>query len=177
MAHGLALQGGNEGLGGLGVLIAFLNDEDVGIGLGGHGILILDGQGIAHLEAGLNGIVAVNHGDVHILQGAGQLGSLDLLDIQVLGVLGDIQLGSGKTDAFLKLDQALGLEQQKRASFVGAVVGDGYSSAIGQVRKARCFAGIDAKGLIVDGGHGNQMRAVLSVEVRKVGLVLEVVGV
>ena len=88
LLSGVALEGGKQRLCGVVVLMAFLYYQNVGVGIGGDGVLILYGKGVLHLEACLNGVVAIDDGRVHVLKGAGQLGCLNLLDVQILGVLG-----------------------------------------------------------------------------------------
>ena len=61
--------------------------------------------------------------------------------------------------------------------FVGAVVRHGDDVALGQLVEAGLAAAVDAHGLVVDGGGGDELGAVLGVEVQQVGLVLEVVRV
>ena len=157
--------------------MAFLYYQNVGVGIGGNGVLILYGKGVLHLEACLNGVVAIDDGRVHVLKGAGQLGCLNLLDVQILGVLGYIQHGSGKGDALLQLDEALSLQEQQRAGFVCAVVGYGDGAAVGDSGKVCGLACVDAEGLIVYFAHSYQMGAVFLVKVIQVRGMLEVIGV
>ena len=92
-------------------------------------------------------------------------------------VLGDVGLGGGQANAFLQLNQAFLLQQQQRAGFVGAIVGNRNLRAVGQRVQRSALAGVQAEGLIVDAGHAHQMGAVLFIEVVQVGDVLEVVGI
>ena len=86
VAHGIGLQGLGQSLDLLGILVAVLDDQHVGVGLGGQGVGGLDGQGVLlDGQAGGLGVVAVDAGDVDILQGIGDVGGLKLLDLQVLG--------------------------------------------------------------------------------------------
>ena len=157
--------------------MAFLYYQHVCVGVGGDGVLILYGQGVLYLEACLNGVVAVYDRRVHVLKGAGQLGCLNLLDAEILGVLGYIQHGSGEGDALLELDEALSLQQKQRAGFVCAVVGYGDGAAVGDSGEVRGLACVDAEGLVVYFAYRYQMGAVLLVEVLEVRGMLEVVGV
>ena len=102
------------------VLAAFLHNQYVGVGLGSLGGSILGSKSVlADGEAGLHCVVAVDDGEVNILHGAGQLGSLDLLDLQVVRVVGDVVDRSGQTGAVADGDQALGGQQLQSAGLVG----------------------------------------------------------
>ena len=156
------------------ILVAFLDHQDVHIGRVG----VFNGQGVFHgVEAGFQRIVDVDDGDVHLTQGVGDHGGLQLGEGQVLGVLHDV-VGSGvQTGVSAELDETLGLQQQQGTGLVGHVVGDSNGSAVSQSVQRGGLAGVDAHGLDVDAGHAHQVGAVLSVEVVQIGDVLEVVGV
>ena len=103
-------------------LVSFLYRQDIGVGRGGA----LQRQRIlGGIEPGGNGIVGIDDGIVNIGQQVGQLGSLYLAELNVLGVFGDIQNGGGDAHAVLELDVALILQKQQRTGFVGGVIGDG----------------------------------------------------
>ena len=175
---GVAGQGSVQGLDGGVVLVAFLHDQNVGVGLGSLRRSILDGQGVgADGEAGLHCVVAVDDGEVNVLHGAGQLSSLDLLDLDVVGVLLDVVDGSGQAGAVTDGDDALGGQQLQSAGLVGGIVGHGDGSAVSDVLQVVALARIDAERLVVDGADADQMGAVLLVEALEVGAMLEVVGV
>ena len=174
----IAGQGSVQRLNGGVVLAAFLHNQYVGVGLGSLGGSILGSKSVlADGEAGLHCVVAVDDGEVNILHGAGQLGSLDLLDLQVVGVVGDVVDRSGQTGAVADGDQALGGQQLQSAGLVGGVVGHGDGRAVRNVCQIIALARIDAERLIVDRADADQMGTVLLVEAVEVGGVLEVVGV
>ena len=122
VSHLLALQSSlqSQDLGQ--VLIAFLDAEDVAVGGGGA----LDGQSILQgIEAGVDGVVGVDDGVVHILPHIGQLCGLSLYDLHIVGIFHDVILGGGDAGAVLELDNALLLQQQQSTGLVGGVVGNG----------------------------------------------------
>ena len=121
VGHLLALQSGlqSQGLGG--GLVALLDGQDVGV----SGGAALDQQGVIHgVQAGVDGVVAVDHGVVHVGQQVGQLGGLSLHDLYIVRVLHDVVLGGGDACAVLQLDDAVLLQQQQGAGLVGGVVGN-----------------------------------------------------
>ena len=121
VGHLLALQSGlqSQGLGG--GLAALLDGQDVGV----SGGAALDQQGVIHgVQAGVDGVVAVDHGVVQIGQHIGQLGGLCLHDLHIVRILHDVVLGGGDAHAVLQLDDAVLLQQQQGAGFVGGVVGN-----------------------------------------------------
>ena len=118
----VAGQGGVQGLDGGVALVAFLHDQNVGVGLGSLRGCVLGGKSIlADGEASLDCVVAVDDGKVNILHGAGQLGSLDFLDLHVMGVLGDVVDGGGQTGAVTHGDQTLSGQQLQLAGEFEAV--------------------------------------------------------
>ena len=99
------------------------------------------------------------------------------LDLQVVGVVGDVVDRSGQTGAVADGDQALGGQQLQSAGLVGGVVGHGDGRAVRNVCQIIALARIDAERLIVDRADADQMGTVLLVEAVEVGGVLEVVGI
>ena len=115
----LALQRRLQRLDGIGVLVALLDREDVAVCGGGA----LDQQGILHrIEARRDGVVGIDDGVVHILQNVGDLGGLDLLEVDAVGVFLDVVDGRGDTGAIFQLDVSVLLQQKQGARFVGGVV-------------------------------------------------------
>ncbi len=57
------------------------------------------------LQAGVDGVVAVDDGHVHVGQAHGELTGFQLNDVQVLGVLRDVGLGGGDAGALLEGDE------------------------------------------------------------------------
>ena len=108
----LALEGLHQGLDGGLVLPALLDGEHIGVGGARLAVGSLNGQGVGHLQPGVDGVVAVDDGHIHVRQTHRQLAGLQLHDVQVLGVLGDIRLGGGKAGALLEGDQPLLLQQE-----------------------------------------------------------------
>jgi len=85
------------------------------------------------------------------------LGGFHFHDLQVQGVLHDIQVGGIHANAFLQLDDTLSFQKQQAAGTVGAVVGNGDLITLSQVGNGGLCASIDAEGLIVDSADGYQM--------------------
>ena len=144
--------------------------DDVGVLLDRGGTGLLMHQGVLDVVTGLDGVVAVDDGEVNVGDGAGQLSSLDLLDLDVVGVLLDIVDGSGQASAVTDGDDALGGQQLQSAGLVGGVVGYGDGRAVRNVCQIIALARIDAERLIVDRADADQMGAVLLVEAVEVGV-------
>ena len=127
--HLLALQSSLQRLNGISVLSALLHSQNVGIGGGGA----LDEQGVLHgVQAGVDGVVAVDDGVLGIRQQGGQLSSLGLHDLHIVGIIHNVVLGGGDAGTVLQGDDAVLLQQQQRTGFVGGVVGDqNFHAAVG----------------------------------------------
>ena len=96
-------------------------------------VRILGDEGVlSGVQVCLQCIVAVDNSKVNVCQRTRQLLCGDLLNVEVLRVLGDVELGrvGGRVDAVLQLDEACVLKQEQRAGLVGAVVRDGDGSAV-----------------------------------------------
>ena len=124
----LAGDGGLEGLDLVGLFVAFLHDEDVAVGRGGA----FNEQGIGRrVQTGGDRVVGVDDGVVDVLQNVRDLRGLDLVEGDILRVLGDVIDGGGDAGAVFQLDVAVVLEQEQRAGFVRRVVRDGDGNAGG----------------------------------------------
>ena len=128
-------------------------------------------------EARLQGVVAVQHHESYLVLDAGNLCGFQLLNLHIVGVLHNVLDGGGQTRAVGQLDNAVVLQQEQGAGFVGGVVGDCNHVAVCQIAQRGLGTRINAERLIVDGGHGHQIGALLFIEVVQIGGVLEVVGV
>ena len=91
-------------------------------------------------------------------------------------VLNDVLLGGCEAGAVLQCDDAVGLKQLQRSGLIGGIVRHCDLCTVLDVRKVSALAGIDAERLIVDGTHRYDMGVVLCIEIIKIRLVLEVVG-
>ena len=139
----LALERRDERLDLIGVLVALLHGEDVGVSGGGA----FDHEGVIHgVEARVDGIVGVDDGVVNVLQDVGDLRSLGLNDLNVVRILNDVILGGGDAGAVGELDDAVLLEQEQGAGFVGGVVGDGDLDGSGIVAALGAAAGQGERG-------------------------------
>lgn len=88
----LAGDGGLESLDLISLFVAFLHDEDVAIGGGGA----FNEQGIGRrVQTGGDRVVGVDDGVVDVLQNVRNLCGLDLVEGDVLLVLGDVIDGGG----------------------------------------------------------------------------------
>ena len=93
---GVAGDGGLEGLDLVGLFVAFLHDEDVAVGRGGA----FNEQGIGRrVQTGGDRVVGVDDGVVDVLQNVRDLRGLDLVEGDVLRVLGDVVDGGGDAGA------------------------------------------------------------------------------
>ena len=153
VSHLLALQSGlqRHHLRGL---VALLHRQNVGVGGGAA----LDQQGVIHgVQAGVDGVVAVDHGVVHVGQQVGQLGGLSLHDLHVVRILHDVVLGGGDAHAVLQLDDAVLLQQQQGAGLVGGVVGDADLNGGGGL--VTVGAVLAAAGSQAQGQHSSQRQS------------------
>ena len=97
--HLFALENLDEGLE-LSAVVALADSDDVREGDVGA----FHGDGGTHdVGAGLERVVGVDHGEVNVGQHARHGGSFELLDLQVLGVLGDVEDGRGLTGGHIQL--------------------------------------------------------------------------
>ena len=127
--HLLAGQGSHQSLGFGGLLVAGLDAQHVHIG----GIGGLDQQALLHgIQAGVQGVVVVDNGVVHIGQQVGQHGGLSLDKLDAQGILGNVSLGGGDAGVLLQGDDAVGLQKQQGAALVGGVVGNGDGDTVSQ---------------------------------------------
>jgi hypothetical protein len=99
------------------------------------------------------------------------------VELEVLRIFLNVVDRRLETRVCPELDQAVGLEQQKRPGFVGGIVRNGDLRAVGQRVKRGGLSRVDAQRLVVDGDERNQIGALFRVEVVKIGLVLEEVRV
>ncbi|GAA3241307.1 hypothetical protein GCM10020256_64190 [Streptomyces thermocoprophilus] len=156
------------------VLVALLHGEEVAVGVVLRG---LQDEGVLRgLEVGLDGVVAVDDGGVDVVEGARGLGRLQLLELEVLGVLDDVGGGGLVAGAVLEGDEPVGGEQLEGAGLVDGVVGDGDGRTALQLVGLLDLVRVEAERLQVHRDDGHDVGALLLVEVVEVRLVLEVVG-
>src|SRR5699024_12253111 len=105
----------------------------------------LAGAGFGGARPSVDGVVAVDDGDVHILGGGGQQPGLQLHDLVVVGVVRDVIDGGGDARILLQDDEPLLVQQQQGTAAVGGVVGDGDLGALRQVVQGGGLAGVDAE--------------------------------
>lgn len=72
----------------------------------------------------------------------GHLSGLDLDEIELVRVLGDIQHSRGLAGLGVELDQAVEFQQTQRAGLIGGVVRDGDGRAVRVESSAVLFAGL-----------------------------------
>ena len=179
--NGTSLERGDQGQDRGIVLVALLDGDDVGVGLGGVTGGVLDGESVGDVEAAGQGVVVVDDADGALI-GILELGG-DGLGVHggdlVAAVVHDVEHGHAVIDGGVlgQGDQTLLLEQEQGAGAVGIVAGDDDGGAVGQLAQVAQAVGIDAEGLIVDLGYPDQVGAVGLVEAVEIGGVLEVVGV
>lgn len=114
---------------------------------------------------------------VHFLNGLGQHGGFQLLELQVLGIGGNVVGGGFQARVLLQLNEAQVLEQQQGTALVGGIIGHGDDSPVGDLFQRGGFAGVDAHGLVVDGAGVHQVGVVFCVIGFHVSDVLEEVSV
>ena len=90
----LGLAGGDQRLDGVGVLVALFYADQVGVVLGGVAGGVLNGQSVGgRIQAGVQRVVAVDDGQIHVFAGQRQLSGLHFHELHVLGVVHDVVLG------------------------------------------------------------------------------------
>ena len=110
-------------------------------------VRVLGDEGVlGSVQVSLKRVVAVDDCEVDVSERTRQLLCGDLLNVEVLRVLGDVELGrvGGRVDAVLQLDEACVLKQEQRAGLVGAVVRDGDGGAVSKLLDGCGLAGVDA---------------------------------
>ena len=128
LLHVVALESLLERLDLVAVLLAAAAGNNVYINL--CVIRVLGDEGVlSGVQVSLKRVVAVDDREVNVSERTRQLLCCDFLNVEVLRVLGDVELGrvGGRVDAVLQLDKAGVLKQEQRAGLVGAIVRDGSS--------------------------------------------------
>ena len=161
-------------LGEFGVGIGALHGDDVVVSLG----QLLDVSRVGKVEAGADGVVAVDHRDVHAVQHGGQHFSVDLLEGKATRVLRDVVHPCFRgVDGGIQRDEARLLQHAQRSRQVGVVIGNGDGCVRGQLIERAGFAQEHAHG---GGGHlddGCEVEVVLFGEALQIGRMLEQVEV
>ena len=104
------------------VFVSFLHGKNVGV----SGVRAFDSHGIfGGIERSGDRVVGVDNGKVNILEDVGKRSSFYFSEFDVVGVFNDISYGGGYAGAFFELDKSVGFKQEKRARFVGGIVGYG----------------------------------------------------
>ncbi len=150
--------------------------DQVGVGR----IAAFDEQRVlGRVQLGLDRVVGVDQGQVHVLQRARQQGGFQFTELELLRILDDVDRRGRDVLRVLERDEALLLQQDQCAARVRRVVGDGDGGAVLELAHGLDLLRIGAEGfhvhLAVRHGHDAAL-AVLVVAVQ-VGLVLEEVGV
>ena len=119
--HLLAFKSRRKRLDLVGIFIAFLDDQHIHIGRlrAFQRERVLGGA-----EFGFERVVGVDDRVIHIGQDVGHLRRFYLFELDVLGILGNIQHSGGDIGVVLELDVAQIVEQEQRSAAVGRVVGD-----------------------------------------------------
>lgn len=106
------------------VLIAFLDDHDIGVVIGGIGLRALVCDSASKFV--LHRIISVDDTEIEVLQldGTGNALSLQFHNLDIVGILEDVSLGGRQSDAFLEGNDTLGLQKRQGPSFVRRIVGD-----------------------------------------------------
>ncbi len=113
------------------VLRAHRDDVDVGA------LRVLAGEGVLYgIEAGLGGVVGVDDGGIDVVEHARGLRGVDLRELDLLRVVGDVEGRGLEPDAVLQLDDALVLEKQESPAAVGRIVGDRDARAVAGARRS-----------------------------------------
>ncbi len=155
------------------VLVFRANCNHVGIGR----LLAFDGDCILlRVEAGGGCIIGVDHRRIGIIQRTRQLCGVELNDLDVLRVLGDVGWRDLETDGLIDLKHALGSQHQKRAATIGRVVRNADGCAILQLVQALHLLGVDTHWRGDGGADADDIELAVGNLVVEIGLVLEGVG-
>lgn len=88
---------------------------------------------VVGFRPGAQGVVGVDDGQIHVRKHAGDGGGLQLLELQILGIVHNVVGSGGQVGAVVQGNQALGLQQQEGAALIGGIVGNGNDGAVGQI--------------------------------------------
>ena len=117
----LALQRSEQSFGLGRLLVAGADSNDVAVFLSGLRIGALSSESGRGVEARAQSVVAVDHRGVNVGKRARNACGFGFNELDVVGVFLDVVGGSRKARAVVEREQALVLQQQKRASLVGGV--------------------------------------------------------
>ena len=117
----LALQRSEQSFGLGRLLVAGANGNDVAVFLSCLGVGALSSECGRRVKARAQSVVAVDHRSVNIGKRAGNARGFRFDELDVIGVFFDVVGGSREARAVVEREQALVLQQQKRASLVGSV--------------------------------------------------------
>ena len=84
------------------------------------------------VQAGAQGVVGVDDGQIHVRKHAGDGGGLQLLELQILGIVHNVVGSGGQVGAVVQGNQALGLQQQEGAASLVASLGTAMTAPSGR---------------------------------------------
>ena len=132
---------------------------------------------LAGVQASGQREVGVDGGGIQVVQRAGQLGGIHFDELDLLGVLNDVQRRGLEAGFGLELDQALVLEHQQHTAAIGGVVGDADAGAFLQILQVFDLLRIDADGEVDRVAHGHDLVATVFHLGIEVGLVLVAIAI
>ena len=129
------------------------------------------------VQLGFQRIVGVDQRQINLGQHAWNGGSLQLTELQVLGVGGNIFWRRQDVGLVLERNQPGLVQQQQCTAAVGGVIGDYHGRTVFDFIELFVFARVSPQRLQVNSGNADQMGTFGLVELIQVRLVLEEVGV
>ena len=110
------------------VLAAFFYNEDVSVSGSGA----FDSERILYgIDARFDSVIRVDDCVINVLQNVRHLSRLDLLERDVLGIIGDVCRGGGNACVRVELYVTEVIEQKKRSCLIRSVVGNSYLYTLG----------------------------------------------
>ena len=125
----------------------------------------------------MNGVVAVDDGQVQILKGSRKLRCFNLGNVQVLRIFLNIVLRRVDAGICLQFDQSLCFQKQQSPCLVRRIIRDADGCSVLKGIERFCLAGINAEWLIMDGSGRNQIRSVFLIVLIQVRLMLEIIRI
>ena len=158
------------------VLVVLAHDELVGV-LGVLAALLQDERVLLGVEPGIDGVVAVDDRGLGVRHRLVDLGAVDRGELELLRVGGHVGV-AGQLGGLVQLDEpGLGQELEAAGRVGRVVVEDDRAALLDLLDVLVALGGVDAHGLDVDVGDGDEVVALLLVLLgQEVGGLVEVGG-
>ncbi|MNS81594.1 hypothetical protein D3C72_1153080 [compost metagenome] len=139
---------------------------------------LLQQHGILQLEARGDGEVAVDDGELRVIERARQVRRIQRQQLDLLGVLGQIELRHAqRIHAGLELDQTRLLQQQQAAREVARIIGQRHLVALFQIGQRFALLAVHPHRCDRALHQRRQIKLAVALELVEIYLVLEEIGV